>query len=347
MGLKYAEILDVRTESGTTEWVTVLLEDGTSLEMTSNHPVQPLLDKGIPEAVRATDLRPGSDHLMVFKTMPMLVQEVAVSSSESEERVFLTLRQPERHSLFVASSPNHDSTGPPVIQTIAVGSADARARGYDVKVRQTFINIEDADTGSGRALKRSNSAPPGCLHTKVAPTISTTSYRSTTSESASIDSANILLAPPVQPVWQSGEAVVGLPRTSAAQVALSEVMSIRSMGVRSIGAIGHAQGNCKTCLFANRATHAGGQKCWKGVFCDRCHENHDLVPRKKPKTGHQREREKLKMLRNGDEEKTPPSTRESQKAKGEFRMLGNGDAQQPPLSNSGPSKPPLSEVIVL
>jgi hypothetical protein len=140
-GLRYAEILDVRVENGTAKWVDVVLEDGTNLQMTANHPVLPVAGSQQGSdgtgAVRALDLCPGSDYLMVLKTMPVLVQGIELGTSdESEERVFLTLHQPQRHSLFVASAPGKSASSP-TVQTIAVGSADARPQ-YDIAAKKYF-----------------------------------------------------------------------------------------------------------------------------------------------------------------------------------------------------------------
>jgi hypothetical protein len=310
-GLKYAEILSLRKEMGATDWVTVSLEDGTSLQMTANHPVQPLLGKGPPGAVRAKDLRPGNDHLMVLKTLPILVQEVSsVCKNAPENRMFLTLRQPERHSPFIASSAA-DSQGPTTIHTIAVGSADAPSREYDMTLKNTFINIVDS-SNDRPIFKRSNSAPPGCSNLKVASTISTKSVTSTSIRSSASDSgsdANILLAPPEQPFWTTDGKKTTLgcrSRATATEISLSEVLSIRSANMLSLGAATHGQGDCKACLFANRASHNDGMVCWKGVFCERCHEAHAPIPRKKPKTGRQREFERRRLcLTNGDTPSKP------------------------------------------
>lgn len=303
-GLRYAEILDVRTENGNAKWVDVVLEDGTSLQMTANHPVLPLTgnQSSSAGAVRAMDLCPGSDYLMVLKTMPVLVQEILSSSdSESEDRVFLTLHQPQRHSLFVASAPS-SGTGQPAVRTMAVGSADVHPR-YDIPSKNTFVDIPEHLAVP--VLKRSNSAPPDYLEAKLNPTIVTTSsasYISSKSDSSIAppsEDAEILFAPPKQPVWRATASLNALsmePRHSGGAVALSEVLSIHSVSVRSLGSIGHAHGVCKTCLFANRAYYAGGVSCTKGIFCERCHEEHDPVERRKAKTGRQRERSKLMLL---------------------------------------------------
>jgi hypothetical protein len=305
-GLRYAEILDVRVENGTAKWVDVVLEDGTNLQMTANHPVLPVAGSQQGSdgtgAVRALDLCPGSDYLMVLKTMPVLVQGIELGTSdESEERVFLTLHQPQRHSLFVASAPG-ESASSPTVQTIAVGSADARPQ-YDIAAKNTFI---DMPTDTMCMMKRSNSAPPDYREAKYVPTISSSynsSLNSTLSDSSispPSDEVNILVAPDARPVLDmradAGGANLKIEDRSGTAVALSEVLGIQSMALRSLGSIDHASGQCRTCLFANRADHTGGSACWKGVFCERCHETHAPMSRRKPKTGRQRERSRLVLL---------------------------------------------------
>lgn len=299
-GLKYTEVLNVHTEAGKSNWVDVTLEDGTSLQMTSNHPVQPITGNASVGAVRAIDLSPGSDYIMVMKTMPVLVQKVVNGvSAECQERVFLTLHQPERHSLFVAAPPGAEGAGLTAVQTMAVGSADARPH-YDLTAKNTFINIEEQ--GQPRTLKRSNSAPPDVIATKIAlshHSSLTPSHQSSTISSAFGD-AEVLVTPAMRPVLEGDgtnpKSLKMEPREFSDVVSLSEVFSIHSVAVRSLGSAGHAQGACRTCLFQNRSSHVGGEPCWKGVFCERCHEDHTKMERKKPKTGRERARTKLKML---------------------------------------------------
>jgi len=299
-GLKYAEILDVKTESGTAKWVSVVLEDGTSLQMTANHPVQPLTGShsGAMGAVRAMDLCPGSDYLMVLKTMPVLVQEVEAGEAESEDRVFLTLRQPQRHSLFVASPPRGGGAGVPTVQTMAVGSADVvpTRSTHAITVKNGFIDLPERDAMP--VLKRSNSAPPDVLETKWLPSISSAMSSSLDDSSVarfSEEDVELILAPSTRPAWRGGVGLGLEPRYVADAVALSEVLSIQGASLRSFGSFAHAQGNCKSCLFSNRVEHNGGIACSKGVFCERCHESHDAMQRRKPKTGRQRERSKIQM----------------------------------------------------
>merc|ERR1719456_971900 len=139
-------------------------------------------------------------------------------------------------------------------------------------------------------LKRSNSAPPDFRTAKINLTTLTTSsasHNSSMSDSSIAplsDDFNVLIAPPQQPVWNNAS-LTSAPRDTDGVVALSEVLSIHSVAVRSLGSMEHARGNCKACLFANRADHNGGMGCWKGAFCERCHERHDPLTRRKPKTG--------------------------------------------------------------
>jgi len=116
---------------------------------------------------------------------------------------------------------------------------------------------------------------------------------------ASSNGTEVLVAPAtrvVRPIGASyGEVTLLTEPRQSGSVALSEVLKVQAFSWQSIGSIGHAQGFCKTCLFENRARHKGGSPCTKGVFCERCHEDHGHMARRKPKTGRQRERQKLRL----------------------------------------------------
>jgi hypothetical protein len=335
-GLKYAEVTDVLIQSGSAEWVTVVLEDGTHLEMTANHPTQPLANDGERSIVRSGDLRPGLDHLMVLKTCPVLVKEVihqGVSQESDNEQVcikdrcFLTLRQPERHALFVAPPPDTMS-GMPGVNTMAVGSADAKPieQNLRLNVRNTFFDTDDPDMDREAGLPRSNSLPRDFnFDFKLEPPVKVPlwrqsreflrssreySYNSNASMSSYCSSAysefsafgggdsaehrTVIVAPTMQPKFQNsgGGAVICTlnARSGQEMMALSEIGTIKKLGLRSIGGVQHSQGTCTPCLFANRQQHDGGAPCWKGMFCERCHEDHDRLADKKPKSGRMRQK---------------------------------------------------------
>eukprot|EP00931_Biecheleriopsis_adriatica_P039914 TRINITY_DN22834_c0_g1_i2.p1 TRINITY_DN22834_c0_g1~~TRINITY_DN22834_c0_g1_i2.p1 ORF type:complete len:146 (-),score=30.30 TRINITY_DN22834_c0_g1_i2:12-449(-) len=60
-------------------------------------------------------------------------------------------------------------------------------------------------------------------------------------------------------------------------------------GPSSLGSLGHFEGKCKPCIFQLRSmTEYSKGYCNKGIFCLRCHENHEEVPERKRKSGGQR-----------------------------------------------------------
>jgi len=339
-GMKYAEVAEVLIQAGSAEWVTVVLEDGTHLEMTANHPTQPLANDGERSTVRSGDLRAGLDYLMVLRTMPVLVKEVIHQGCEDtdddevciKDRCFLTLKQPERHAIFVAPPPDTMS-GMPGVNTMAVGSADAKPVEQQLRlnVRNTFYDADDPDMDREAGLPRSTSLPHDFnFDFKLEPpvkvplwrqsrellrssrssrqssreysNISMSSYQSSAysaySGGDSGEHRTVIVAPKMQPKFQmaGGGSVIGTLNTRSGQgmMALSEIGYIKKLGLRSLGGACHAGGTCTPCLFANRQQHDGGGPCWKGMFCERCHEDHGRLADKKPKSGRMRQ----KMAKN-------------------------------------------------
>jgi len=309
-GMKYAEVRDVLVQSGSAEWVTVVLEDGTHLDMTANHPTQPSANAGDRRTVRAGDLRPGDDYIMVLRAMPVLVKEVIHHSAETEDtheevsskdRCFLTLKQPERHALFVAPPPGTMS-GVTCISTMAVGSADAKPREgqFRLNVRNTFLDVVDPEE-TRAAFPRSNSVPRNfefasgpsaklqfrrrsrefAQSPRESSHVSVSSYCSSALSDSSDGDVNVILTP--------GSPIEGpLHNQSDATIALSACAT--QYNLRSVGGFGHAEGRCTPCLFANRQQHDGGEPCWKGVLCERCHEDHDRIVEQKKKSGRMRQK---------------------------------------------------------
>lgn len=311
--LKYATVRDVTVERGAAEWVLVELSDGTVLRMTTDHPVRPDRNGAKSPIVRAGDLQADRDSLVCLKATPVLVRSVSMclpqgeSQSDTESvhpsRVYLTVQQAERHAIFVAAPGS--KTEQAGVSTMAVGSADLKpqtpADGYMVK--NTFVHCDDSNTMRFRDQGRSNSAPSRVLAAPerqsasndpkerpqdiYAESVSGASKISSKvlsdgSQCSSVISTNgesIVhiggqLAPLVDEV--SG-AVVGVrPATFASSaVKLSSILALKTAGMRSIGSCEHASGECKVCLFENRRRHNNGPACYKGVTCDRCHEDHD------------------------------------------------------------------------
>eukprot|EP00931_Biecheleriopsis_adriatica_P084278 TRINITY_DN58047_c0_g1_i1.p1 TRINITY_DN58047_c0_g1~~TRINITY_DN58047_c0_g1_i1.p1 ORF type:complete len:156 (+),score=39.48 TRINITY_DN58047_c0_g1_i1:25-468(+) len=67
-------------------------------------------------------------------------------------------------------------------------------------------------------------------------------------------------------------------------------------GPSSLGSLGHVEGKCKPCIFQLRSmVEYGKGYCTKGIFCLRCHENHNEMPERKRKSGRQRRMQKVKL----------------------------------------------------
>eukprot|EP00448_Togula_jolla_P016803 CAMPEP_0170576414 /NCGR_PEP_ID=MMETSP0224-20130122/4378_1 /TAXON_ID=285029 /ORGANISM="Togula jolla, Strain CCCM 725" /LENGTH=576 /DNA_ID=CAMNT_0010899251 /DNA_START=351 /DNA_END=2081 /DNA_ORIENTATION=- len=155
------------SESDAAEWITVSLQDGTVLEMTGNHPVEPYMNGRRLGAVWARNLKTESHSLMVLKmeTVPVCtVQEGMVARYSQEGRqqqqlskAAVTVHQPERHMIFVA---RRDHT----TQIMAVGSASLKPaealNGDGLVVRNTFYDIIDGTEVWKRSAARRSSAPP-------------------------------------------------------------------------------------------------------------------------------------------------------------------------------------------
>jgi len=197
-GLKYVEVIDasIRHENTEPDIVEVTLEDGSQVQMTSDHPVfaqdatVAAIRGGLPKAerpVRAADLDPQKHRLVVLKVVPLAVQSVRRPSPPPEglpKVVSLSVRQPQRHSLLVAPS-----VGDMEKQSVAVASASMAAAAemlpHEVRLKNTFIELleevadaSDSEESAGNAdaterpplrrrVRRSRSEP--AVHLKLPP----------------------------------------------------------------------------------------------------------------------------------------------------------------------------------
>lgn len=318
--LKYTKVTGVDVISGQTHWVKVSLVDGTALTMTADHPIKCHDRKAgtrgrspctSTRSIRAADLEPGVDAVPVLRLVPVTVDNVAEASPgenvSEERRIALKVRQPERYSVFVAAPGESGSAS-----TMAVGSADAerpehRRRQNELRVRHTFIDLQDdafsstyrCHSAPGRISMWSTlsekddeeSAPSPCassprLHHHHRKRTSHTLPRSLSDSDLSSERTPESLGQSVDEVLVgSGDRSMMNPEAFYENVArASALIRSRLMGVKSIGSIGHASGNCRACLFENRHQHLGAEPCFKGSLCDRCHEPHEPFtrPKKKP-----------------------------------------------------------------
>lgn len=150
-GLKHVEVLSVVSKIGdAVQWATVNLKDGTSIKVTADHPILtesygkwPCL-LGVSQApVRAGDLKPDSDKVLVMKLVPVAIQSVELDSAEElqeQTRVSINLQQPDRHSIFVSRA---DKVTPD--SAIAVGASNVQSTSicpeYVLRAHNTFLNI--------------------------------------------------------------------------------------------------------------------------------------------------------------------------------------------------------------
>eukprot|EP00747_Dinoflagellata_sp_TGD_P054497 gnl/TRDRNA2_/TRDRNA2_149052_c0_seq1.p1 gnl/TRDRNA2_/TRDRNA2_149052_c0~~gnl/TRDRNA2_/TRDRNA2_149052_c0_seq1.p1 ORF type:complete len:282 (+),score=33.41 gnl/TRDRNA2_/TRDRNA2_149052_c0_seq1:1-846(+) len=84
------------------------------------------------------------------------------NSSNVEERVSVSVLQPERHCIFVASPEDACGNALPTCM-MACGSADANAQLMQQEVKHTFVNIVDQEAELRQLRPRASSAPPS-LH---------------------------------------------------------------------------------------------------------------------------------------------------------------------------------------
>mmetsp|Transcript_126083 Transcript_126083/g.315064 ORF Transcript_126083/g.315064 Transcript_126083/m.315064 type:complete len:836 (-) Transcript_126083:93-2600(-) len=311
-GLKYSDVVDVQTrDASTTEWVSVVLEDGTELQMTSDHPVYPQVagaGPGSSTPVRAAELQASAHSLEVLRLVPVPVREVRImpkagrsvepASSPPDaaptERVSLSVRQPERHSIFVAS-------GPSVNGGVAVASAsvDVQAASQWLRVKNTFIAGQgDSDDDSLPRVQRAGSAPPGVrsygFDREAERPTQRSMCRSSSAGSDRTYASSFASSAATMSMWGGAgtRIVIGEEpadrksmdpdpeleqREAAAALKLSPVLEAKRQGLRSLGSLGHCAGSCCPCLMESwhRAGKSAREPCKWGFMCTRCHEDHD------------------------------------------------------------------------
>jgi hypothetical protein len=295
--LKYAELLDVQKRMGSVEWSVVTLADGTKLEMTADHALQPdslptnrtnpdgMLMRTRPP-VRAADLRPGSDSIMVLKVASVPVQSVQ-SRTDSGDRIALNVQQPERHAIFVKGP--HQQCGS--VQTMAVESANVSAsRCVKTTCKQTFLHVMDSSSDSGHGPNghiQSRSAPPS-IHMAGSAQAHTQDRQGSEeperdltpqgSGSGDYDGNRIVHMDTEDFVINLGMDDVDSSRVGGVnsdQEATADAEYVQALGLQSLGGLLHGRGECKPCAFENRHQFMGTKRCLKGVLCEFCHESHE------------------------------------------------------------------------
>lgn len=312
--LKHATLLDVQKKFGPVEWTTVTLADGATLEMTSDHPMQPMvLDQsgdagqmsteaflsrpGLP--VRAADLKPGEHSLVFMQVVPSTVQSVT-SLFESKARVGLTIQQPERHAIFVASPGSHKNG---TFQTMAVESVNVSASScVQLGSHQSFLTVShpcEQKVGNAKA----SSAPPSLRGPRpVQSYIASEESDSLHNSSSSFSSADVgkihfgtlpvmtsYVASCASNTSDNGHDTTG----ETPHYRLTDLLQVKAAGLKSRGSVYHVNGQCKPCAHENKSHFYSSGPCFKGAFCERCHEAHPNV--KEEKRMEQRRRRRLQQ----------------------------------------------------
>jgi len=270
--IKYVPISEIHTKQGTVGWTQVTLKGGITLDMTSEHPVQPCSVNDVQPCVsvrhvppiKAADLTPNSDSLLVLKVEPTPVEDIR-SSIKDGSQVYITLEQPERHSIFVAGSHSNNE----VFSAMAVESCDLLVRSTPRFVeKSTFLDLAPIHR-NGR--KRSNSAVPK-LETQP---FALKEVDSEDSEDGFATSDEVIVnLPPLRQEY-SGWRAAQQQQGQNLPASLQAVQRLRAAGLHSVGSVYHSAGNCKPCAHQHKHYQKGTLPCFKGSLCDRCHQKHD------------------------------------------------------------------------
>jgi hypothetical protein len=297
-GMRYVEVSFKHMDSKAIEWVEVTLDDGTKLEMTSEHPVRAMLElkRGADKSAmsgkvcRACDLQPGKDSIMVHRawTQPAKVKSVEFASAEDRcmyERVSLSVHQPNRYSLMVSK------TGTPELRAMAVGSADLNLPSTSPIVKNTFLHYRQLtdEHEDGTRIRRAVSEPPahrrhGVVSQKKSRQPSkdfssrndgsSNGCRRTHSESDMQSMAQSTLSSRGSKLSNECPSVIVLPSmdihqpTSGGSYAVTKVMEASAKKWPSLGCDGHSQGSCNPCHRYQRGS------CKRGISCAFCHMEH-------------------------------------------------------------------------
>jgi len=318
-GLTYAEVMDSHPayNSATAPWVMVTLKDGTQLSMTADHPVavQPSpehagnVHKSMLEihrrCVRAEDLDTEKDCLMVLKMVATPVASIAKVDANAVSAVdenadclpenkwiTVTVEQPDRHELFVATRDKFGAPGQP----IAVGSSDRIPSGMSptdkLAVKNTFFHglLED-DVEDSRRVRRSNSAPPSLRHSSTsAPircysrpggsvtfsdfkcptesdrlsTLSGTTISGTTESSGCQNPSDVKVG------------ATDFDSTGFGAVArLTDIIRSKAKGIPSVGSVHKSHDACSPCSFHFTWQRNPGRRapCKASYMCEYCHDS--------------------------------------------------------------------------
>jgi hypothetical protein len=302
-GLKHATVLNVVATGGVVQWATVNLVDGTSIRVTADHPFltegrgKPHSLIGIQQsAVRASDLKPHHDKVLVMKFVPIDVKSTTLDSFEDlkeQTRISIDIQHPDRHSIFVSRSGQSATE-----YTMAVGASNLNvdAPEYTIRGDNTFLNL----SLERPVLRRTNSSP-SCLQSTTTATISTAptgrfsthisnddsdswvlSSLSSALSNASAAKCEIRVSSAVRPMFDGSGRIdqVGALPNADAKVNLTDYLRLQASGMPSIGSFDHQDKCCPlACWFDNQHQYGRRKKCALGIMCDRCHCDHPLLKR--------------------------------------------------------------------
>jgi len=304
-GLKHAKVLNVVATGGMVQWATVKLVDGTAIRVTADHP---FLTEGCSKtdslvgcsAVRASDLKPHHDQVLVMKLVPIDVESINLDSLEDlkeQTRISIDIQHPARHSIFVSRSGQSATE-----YTMAVGASnlDVEAPEYTIRGGNTFLNLHLEQP----VLRRTNSSPSRLQSTATTTTSTAPTGRSPLpnkfsnddSDScvlSSLSSSGLSRASAADCVIRIGSAmrpaangsghidqIVALPDADA-KIKFTDYLRVQKSGLPSLGSFDHH--NCEACTaacwFDNQRQYGRRKKCINGIMCDRCHFEHPLLKR--------------------------------------------------------------------
>eukprot|EP00931_Biecheleriopsis_adriatica_P016926 TRINITY_DN12322_c0_g4_i1.p1 TRINITY_DN12322_c0_g4~~TRINITY_DN12322_c0_g4_i1.p1 ORF type:complete len:588 (+),score=83.90 TRINITY_DN12322_c0_g4_i1:89-1852(+) len=301
--VKHASVLAVEEQaSGQALWCKVSLSDGTSLEVTADHPLHPVKPceeqraqgwgpwgRGRPGfATSASNLKAGEDHLLVLKVEPVSVESLT-SHWSSKPRISLTVQQSERHTIFVAAQ-SKDCT----LNALAVESANAYSHILGPAEQHTFITCAEegdlSESASNRSLPIFASLPlPPQAQNAVAMPVSSDSEPGGQSHDASGRTSQ-------SRVSTASDELSGLP---APLVDVFDFEALQAQGLKSIGSSHHSSGNCRPCVHEDRFVR--GLKpypCVNGASCEFCHQEHPNLKHDTNRRRRIRKKQKLAMRRS-------------------------------------------------
>eukprot|EP00931_Biecheleriopsis_adriatica_P016924 TRINITY_DN12322_c0_g2_i1.p1 TRINITY_DN12322_c0_g2~~TRINITY_DN12322_c0_g2_i1.p1 ORF type:complete len:944 (+),score=112.73 TRINITY_DN12322_c0_g2_i1:132-2963(+) len=310
--VKHASVLAVEEQaSGQALWCKISLSDGTSVEVTSDHPLHPVKPcqeqraqgwgpwgGGRPGfATPASNLKAGEDHLLVLKVEPVSVESLT-SHWSSKPRISLTVQQSERHTIFVAAQSKDGA-----LNALAVESANAYSHILGPGEQHTFIHYAEechhdlSESASNRSLPipASLPSPPQDWNAVAVPGPADSEPGSQSRDSSGLTS-------------QARESTASddLSGPSAPLLDVFDFEALQAQELKSIGSRHHSSGNCRPCVHEDR--FVTGQKpypCVNGASCEFCHQEHPNLKHEANRRRRMRKKVKLAMSRSEVPDETP------------------------------------------